>query len=317
VKFKRRRSSLLPRPQLRRETAGELKQKVWSIARSRPSAPRERLRTVLAMALAAAEVALVGWLLLWPVFIVRTVQISGLHRADRAQVLTDSGLDRPGNVFAVDAATIRRKLVGTAWIKDASVTTQLPDQVQVQVQEWEPLATFHAGPQGRLLLLSERAAVLGPGSSKEGLLDVEGPPGGDPRPGQRALDPLLLTAMINVQHRLPIEINQEVVGYSVDPCGNLTLIARKGWKAYFGRVLTPEEYANLKIKVDSIKSVAVAGEVDFNSPDLEYVNVMNPLGVAVKYRSATAPPPTARPSPSPGATPSGPQLVQPSVPQCR
>lgn len=316
MKFKRRRSSLLPRPQLRRGVAGELTRKVWSAAGRGAKEPPARLRRALAVVAAAAELGLLGSFLLGPAFTVRSVEIRGLHRAERAQVLTDSGLDRPGTVFTVDAASIRRKLVGTAWIRDASVTTQLPDRVQVRIQEWQPLATFHAGAQGRLLLLSEQAAVLGPGSPQEGLLDVEGPAGTDPRPGQRALDPQLLTAMVNIQHRLPIEINQEVAGYVLDTCGNLTLISRRGWKAHFGRVLTPEEYASLKIKVDSIKSVSVAGEVDFNSTDLDYVNVMNPHGVAVRYKSA-GPPPSPKPNPSPGASPSGPQVVQPSVPQCR
>ena len=84
-----------------------------------------------------------------------------------------------------------------------------------------------------------------------------------------------------------------------------------GWKAYFGRVLTPEELASLKDKLAALKSISV--KVDYNSPDLEYVNVMNPFAPAVKLKSAKAPPAPA-PSPAARATPSPPAPTV--VPAC-
>ncbi|HLQ62593.1 MAG TPA: hypothetical protein VK131_12095, partial [Candidatus Acidoferrales bacterium] len=90
-------------------------------------------------------------------------------------------------------------------------------------------------------------------------------------------------------------------------CGNLTLIARRGWRVYFGRVLTSEQFATLNDKLAALKSIAK--EVDYNRADLEYVNVMNPSAPAVKYRAAAP-----NPKPSPGA-PAAPSPTP--VPACR
>jgi hypothetical protein len=122
------------------------------------------------------------------------------------------------------------------------------------------------------------------------------------------MDVTLLTALVNMQRALPGLLGQEVQSFSLDGCANLTLNARKGWKAYFGRVLTPEEFASLKDKLAALKSISVA--VDFNSADLEYVNVMNPYAPAVKLKSARpAPSPTPAAVPKPAPSPIAPVVV--------
>jgi len=80
---------------------------------------------------------------------------------------------------------------------------------------------------------------------------------------------------------LPGLIGQDVQSFTLDSCGNLTLNARKGWKAQFGRVLTPEERSTLKDKVAALKALGASGQVDFAT--VQYVNVMNPTAVAVPY----------------------------------
>jgi cell division septal protein FtsQ len=169
--------------------------------------------------------------------------------------------------------------------------------VLVQVSEWQPIAGYHAGKSGKLYFLSDQAVVLGPASPTGPLVDVQGPAGADPKVGDRALDVQLLTALVNIQRGLPGLIGQEVSGFVFDSCGQLTLVAKRGWKVYFGRVLTPEEFTTLREKVASLK--AIAANVNYSSPDLDYVNVMNPSEPAVGYKSLQPKPPT----PAAGATP--------------
>jgi hypothetical protein len=102
-----------------------------------------------------------------------------------------------------------------------------------------------------------------------------------------------------MQRGLPGLIGQEVASFIVDSCGELTLISKRGWKVYFGRVLTPEEFATLHDKLAALKAIAGNSNVNYNSVDLAYVNVMNPVEPAVAYK----PHPTPSPSPSPGASP--------------
>jgi cell division septal protein FtsQ len=264
--------------------------------------PREPLRwRAGAVLLALAEAGLLAWLLFGPAFALRQVDVVGAHRLTPAQVRAAAGLDRSGSVFALDAATIARKLGGTAWVKDARVEPRLPDGAVIRVEEWQPVAVFKAGPQSPAWYLSGEAIALGQATAPAGLLDLEWPAGPQPKTGQRVMEVALLVTLINMQRALPGLLGQDVQSFNLDGCANLTLTARKGWKAYFGRVLTPEELSSLKDKLAALKSISVA--VDYNSADLEYVNVMNPYAPAVKLKSAKpAPVPTpavAKPSPTP------------------
>jgi cell division septal protein FtsQ len=262
----------------------------------------------LGVGLALLEAGLLAWLLLGPAFMLRHVDVVGGHRLTPAQVRAAAGLDRGGSVFLVDAATIARRLGGTAWVKDASVEPRLPDGVVIRVSEWQPVAVFKAGPQSPAWYLSGEAIVLGRATSPANLLDLEWPAGPQPKTGQRVMDIALLAALVNIDRALPGLLGQDVQSFSLDGCANLTLNARKGWKAYFGRVLTPEELASLKDKLAALKSISVA--VDYNSADLEYVNVMNPYAPAVKLKSAKpAPPPSPAAAPKPSPTPLAPTVV--------
>jgi hypothetical protein len=191
------------------------------------------------------------------------------------------------------------------------VEPQLPGTIVVQISEWQPVAAYHAGKSTKLLLLSNQAVVLGPAASAGALVDVQGPSGPDPRVGRQPIDPALLTALVNIQKDLPVLLGQEVAGFIFDSCGDLTLISKRGWKVYFGRVLTPEEFATLRDKLTALKAIAGNGHVDYSSIDLDYVNVMNPSEPAVGYHS------TAPPSPSPAPSPAAAQPSASPAPACK
>jgi cell division septal protein FtsQ len=190
-------------------------------------------------------------------------------------------------------------LLNQVWIRTATVVPKLPGTVVIQVSEWQPVAAYHAGGSTKLFWLSNQAVVLGPTTTTGQLVNVQGPAGKDPRVGDRPLDPQLLTALVNIQRTLPSLIGQEVGAFVFDSCGELTLVAKRGWKVYFGRVLTPEQFSSLRDKLSALKAINGNGNVDYNSADLEYVNVMNPAEPAVGYRSREPAPS----SPAPNATP--------------
>jgi cell division septal protein FtsQ len=244
-----------------------------------------------------AEVALLAWLWFGPALAVQTIDVVGAQHMTRAQVARAAGLAEGASVLSVDGESAHQRLLNQTWVRTATVLPQLPGVVLVQVSEWQPIAGYHAGKSGKLYFLSDQAVVLGPASPTGPLVDVQGPAGADPKVGDRALDVQLLTALVNIQRGLPGLIGQEVSGFVFDSCGQLTLLAKRGWKVYFGRVLTPEEFTTLREKVASLK--AIAGNVNYSSPDLDYVNVMNPSEPAVGYKSLQPKPP----SPAPGATP--------------
>lgn len=301
MRFRRRRS-LLPRMNLRRglESSEPLKGQLWT--RSERSLREPDVHWSLrAIALTAAvlECALLAWLWFGPALSVRNVTVIGAQHLSSSQVAAAAGLANGASVLSVDGEADRQRLLGQTWVRTASVEPQITGNVLVVVSEWQPVAVYHAGKGPDLFLLSDQAVVLGPAPSAAGLVDVQGPSGSDPRVGDRPIDQALLTALVNMQRGFPTLLGQQVAGFVVDSCGELTLVAKKGWKVYFGRVLTPEEFKTLGDKVAALKAIAGHGNVDYNATDLVYVNVMNPTEPAVGYRSRMQPSPS--PSPSPGS----------------
>lgn len=254
---------------------------------------RRRTRKIGLLAVAAVELAALVALLVVPVFHVRHVDVTGNRRLTADQVVAAAGLQHPGSVFQVDPPAVERRLGSATWVRTATVSAQLPDRVSIRVDEWRPVAVYRAAGGGTWYL-SDEAVTLGPaGTDVAGLLAVDGPATPAPRPGRAPLDRALLTALVNIQRSLPGLIGQDVASFTIDSCGNLTLNAARGWRAQFGRVLTPEERATLKDKVAALKSLAASGQVDFDT--VQYVNVMNPVAVAVPRSGRGAP------SPAPGS----------------
>jgi cell division septal protein FtsQ len=270
--------------------------------------PRRRARRIASLAIAVVELAALVALLVAPAFHISRVDVSGNRRLTAAQVVAAAGLQQPGSVFQVDAGQLERRLTSTTWVRAASVGAQLPDRVRIHVDEWQPAAVYRAAG-GPAWYLSAEAVVLGPAGADAGtLLGIDGPAQPAPRTGRPPLERALLTALVNIQRSLPDIIGQEVRSFTIDSCGNLTMNAKAGWKAQFGRVITPEELATLKDKVAALKALAASGGVDFNS--VQYVNLMNPYAVAVPTRSPAARPGRASPSPSPSPS-AVPQVVSP------
>ena len=268
-----------------------------------PRPVKPLLLRATAVLCACAELALLVWLLRGQALPIRHVEVEGNRWQPSAQVVAASGLGAGGSIVGVDADSIRRKLSRSSWIRSSEVTASLPDRVTVSVQEWQPVASFHAGPQGHPVYLSSRGVVLADGRDDPALTDLVGPPQAPVKPGDHPVEPQLLAAVVNIQRNFSSLVpGQAVKNFDLDGCGNLTLTSARGWRLVFGRVLTPEEYAALPEKLAALRSIR--DQVDFNSPDLDYINLENPAAPAVKLKSAKPPPPPPTPTPSPGAKPS-------------
>jgi cell division septal protein FtsQ len=321
VRRRRRRSSLLPWPNLRslRRPLRPIKGEAWFRAGSSQARGVDRgsrWRRGLAGGLALIELVFLMTVLAHPTFAVRHVEVTGTHRLSSSEVVSRAGLRDAGSIFAVDPSAVGLRLKTSSWVRSSTISETLPDRVVLQVVEWQPVAVYQPS-NGHRYYLSEEAVALGPAGGPEassGMLLVEGPQASDPKVGRRVLDSRLLVALVNIQRTLPRLIGQDVKGFTIDGCGNLTLVSVRGWSVQFGRMLTGEEIATLRDKVAALR--AVAPEVDYNSPDLQAVNVMNPSAVAVRAKQKPTPTPApGRASPAPSASAnarSGPVRVQTS-----
>ena len=272
-------------------------------------------RRARAGAIALLAALLLGWLAFGPALAIRSVDVTGAQHMTAEQVLAAAGIDPNGSMLAIDPVSAEQRLLQQTWIRAADVLPSLDGTLTVRISEWQPVAVYHAGATGALFLLSDQAVILGRAQAVEKMTNIQGPAGAEPKAGDRALDPQLLTALVNIQRGLPGLIGQSVAMFIVDSCGNLTMVATRGWKVYFGRVLTPEEFSSLRDKIAALK--AIAGRVNYNSSDLDYINLMNPAEPAAAFKSKE-PKPAPAPSPSPGAKPTPLPSPSPSpLPTCR
>ncbi len=300
MKFRRRRS-LIPRVNWRDslEHTEPLRGQLWTRSERALREPDVHWAwRVLAGGVAVLEIALLGWLWFGPALRVQSMEIAGAHHMSVSQVAKAAGLSDGVSIISVDGVSGRERLLGQVWVRTAVVVPKLPGTVVIQVSEWQPVAVYRAGTSTKKFWLSNQSVVLGQATTAGQVVDVQGPAGNDPRVGDRPLDPQLLTALVNMQRALPSLIGQEVASFTIDSCGSLTLVVKRGWKVYFGRVLTPEQFTSLRDKLSALKAISGNGNVDYNSADLDYVNVMNPAEPAVGFKSRSAPP-----APSPNATP--------------
>lgn len=301
MKFRRRRS-LIPRVNWRDtlEHTEPLRGQVWT--RSERSLREPDVHwgwRVLAGGVAILEVGLLAWLWFGPALRVQTMEITGAQHMSVSQLTKAAGLSDGVSIISVDGISGRERLLNQVWVRSATVQPRFPDTVVIQVSEWQPVAVYHAGTSAKKFWLSNQAVVLGAAANPGLVVDVQGPAGNDPRVGERPLDPQLLTALVNIQRALPSLIGQDVASFIFDSCGSLTLVVKRGWKVYFGRVLTPEQFTSLRDKLGALKAISGNGNVDYNSADIDYVNVMNPAEPAVGYKSRSAPPPPATPTATP------------------
>lgn len=121
-------------------------------------------RVVSALSLVVALVgSLVGgraahrWLVTTPRFGARDLRVEGASHVTRDEVLRAAGIAPGRNVLSIDVARSARAIERLPWIAHARVARRLPDVVEVQVQEREPVAVLSAGG---LYLVSEDGEVF-------------------------------------------------------------------------------------------------------------------------------------------------------------
>ena len=304
----------------RRRSAGDDDGLVLEAREPRP--PRERRprrsidkfwRRALALVLAGLEVAALGLLLSGSITTVHQVTISGLSHLSREQVVAAARLDGPASVLLIDGDSVRRDLERLQWVRTASVQPLLPDRVTISVEEWTPVAVYRIGAAGKLLYLSDQGTVLAPATAAGALPLIQRAGTVEPKAGSHPIDAQLLAALVRIQAALPSVYGQPAAAFQLDCIGSLSLTTTKGVAIYFGRVLTPEEFASLSAKLSALKSI-VASDPDVGNPaKVQYINLEDVQQPAVKFK-ADKPSPAPSPAvgaPSPSPSPTAPVQVAP------
>ena len=91
-------------------------------------------------------------------FRVKSVDVTGVQRMDSRPVF-QIALDQKSMAMPlVDVATIRQKLLGYGWVKDARVSRRLPDTLVIDIVERQPAALWQDA--NKLSLIDSEGVVL-------------------------------------------------------------------------------------------------------------------------------------------------------------
>lgn len=81
-----------------------------------------------------------------PAFAIDKIEISGLARMERPELLTSAGIDVGRNVFERNPAEVRARLLKHPWIAEADVSRRLPGAYTIKVRERSPIALLVVEP---------------------------------------------------------------------------------------------------------------------------------------------------------------------------
>ncbi len=110
-------------------------------------------------------------------FAIDRLEVEGLERLERDELLEAAGIDVGTNVFMRSPEQVKRRLLAHPWIASAEVSRRLPGQFSIRVREREPVALLSAeacpepyaddasaacdeGPNGSIYLVSDEGTVF-------------------------------------------------------------------------------------------------------------------------------------------------------------
>ena len=91
-------------------------------------------------------------------FAARVVEVHGETRLDLRRVLRIAGVREGANVVHLDERAAEARLEGEPWIRDATVTAELPTTIRIDIEERTAVLVMDAG--GRLRLVADDGTVL-------------------------------------------------------------------------------------------------------------------------------------------------------------
>lgn len=114
-------------------------------------------------------------------FLVREVEVTGLHQVEKAAVERAAGLEHPRSVLTLRAEDMRASIESIPWVKSAAVDVSLHGSVSIAVQEAELAGVVSAG---ELYLMDSSGEPIRRWTPADGLattlyvgFDKEGPDG--------------------------------------------------------------------------------------------------------------------------------------------
>lgn len=138
------------------------------------------------------------------------VEVSGLERVERENLLALGGLEPASNLLAMDLNEVASRLVSEPWVKAVRLERRLPNRLLVEVKERKAVAVVAATGTGgpKAVLVDEEGVVLGAATDEDRrrFSTVVGAKGYPPAPGSTFEDPAVTSglAVLRATEGLPL-----------------------------------------------------------------------------------------------------------------
>lgn len=153
---------------------------------------------------------------------VRIVEVRGNRFLSEGEVRELLGPADGANILSLDIVDLKRRLRASPWLEDASVRRTLPDTLQVDVREREPLALAEVG---RLYLMDAEGDLIDLYGARTSGFDLPIVRGLRGLPEEQRRDRAVRVA--GLLHELG-ELQAEVSEVEVESSGDLRLVLRRG-----------------------------------------------------------------------------------------
>ena len=109
---------------------------------------------------------LYGKIMTTPYLAIHSFRVNETHRLTRDEVIALSGLHEGQNILSFKSGDTAEKIKKNPWVEEASVTRRIPDSIEVEVRERQPLAIIKTDS---LYVMDRNGVVFKKLSSSDGL----------------------------------------------------------------------------------------------------------------------------------------------------
>ncbi len=243
-------------------------------------ASRGLLWAMVQLAVLAAEVFAILFVLAQPAFRPTELVVGGIRHVSRAELQSALGLPDDRTIFFLNHKELEQRLSTLPWIESASVSLALPNRVAVRVTEWKPSAVLQVGES--TYYLNDLGRVLDPASEPGTLAIISRPGLAEVHRGDGAVSPALLTMLLQLRTGFHPAFGVSITSFTIDDRNVLSAQTDRGWRLIFGQMLTADDRATLEPKVAALH--ALSSRLDLTSKQILYINLENPGAPAVQMR---------------------------------
>lgn len=219
-------------------------------------------------------------------FAARVVDVQGETRLGPRRVLRIAGVGAGTNVAHLDEGVVEARLKAEPWISDATVTTELPATISIEIVERTPVLVVAEGR--RLRSVADDGTVLGLATRGTGLPEFAVQSGTTPGPEE-------LRSAAEVTGVMPPMLRARVTSVSVSVDGEVSLVVDGDVPVRYGGVL------EATAKAQALRAILAFAERE--GKELLAIDVTAPVAPTARFVGSYRP--VIGPDPSADVTASG------------